>query len=143
MSGEFYRTRVRVVTDREDCEVGEETVWLLIEKRTAEEDDEELTVSVKAWICWALDDHSLDDLVQWTHLQWAIERFHQDIKQHLGADEFQGRSWDGFHRHLAVVMLAHAFIAHHRLEIGKRTDEFPPFEGVMRRIIREAAIQQL
>jgi hypothetical protein len=21
-----------------------------------------------------------------------------DIKQHLGADEFQGRSWDGFHR---------------------------------------------
>lgn len=143
LSSKFYRTRVRVVTDRDDCEVGEETGWLLIEKTTDEENDEESEVSVKAWICWALDDHSLDDLVQWTHLRWAIERFHQDIKQHLGADEFQGRTWDGFHRHLAVVMLAHAFIATHRLEIGQRSGELPPFEEVMRRIVREAAIQQL
>jgi len=136
LSGKFYRTRVRVVTDRADREVGEETGWLLIEKTT----DEDSPVSVKAWICWELDESSLEELVQWTHLRWSIERFHQDIKQHLGADEFQGRSWDGFHRHLAVVMLAHAFIATHRLETEHN---LPSFEDVMQRIVREAAIQQL
>lgn len=140
LSGEFYRTRVRVVTDREDREVGGETGWLLIEKTTDENDS---PMSVKAWICWGLDEHSLEELVEWTHLRWSIERFHQDIKQHLGADEFQGRTWNGFHRHLAVVMVAHAFIATHRLENGQSGDELPSFEEVMQRIVREAAIQQL
>jgi|APHM01.1.fsa_nt_gi FOG: Transposase len=139
LSGDFYRKRVRVVTDRAAREVGEETGWLLIE-RTTDEDEDNSTVSVKAWICWDLDDSSLEELVQWTHLRWSIERFHRDIKQHLGADEFQGRSWDGFHRHLAVVMLAHAFIATHRLETEQN---LPSFEDVMQRIVREAAIQQL
>jgi hypothetical protein len=71
LSGEFYRTRVRVVTDRADREVGEETGWLLIEK-TTDEDEDNSTVSVKAWICWDLDDSSLEELVQWTHLRWSI-----------------------------------------------------------------------
>ena len=139
LSGDFYRKRVRAVTDRAAREVGEETGWLLIEK-TTDEDEDDSAVSVKAWICWDLDDSSLQELVQWTHLRWSIERFHRDIKQHLGADEFQGRSWDGFHRHLAVVMLAHAFIATHRLEAEQN---LPSFEDVMQRIVREAAIQQL
>jgi SRSO17 transposase len=139
LSGEFYRTRVRVVTDRENREVGEETGWLLI-KKTTDDDEDDATVSVKAWICWDLDESSPEDLVQWTHLRWSIERFHEDIKQHLDADEFQGRSWDGFHRCLAVVMLAHAFIATHRLEAGH---DLPSFKTVMQRIVREAAIQQL
>jgi len=139
LSGDFYRKRVRAVTDRAAREVGEETGWLLIEK-TTDEDEDDSAVSVKAWICWDLDDSSLEELVQWTHLRWSIERFHRDIKQHLGADEFQGRSWDGFHRHLAVVMLAHAFIATHRLEFDQN---LPSFEDVMQRIVREAAIQQL
>lgn len=142
LSGDFYRTRVRVVTDRVDREVGEETGWLLIEK-TTDNDENDSTVTVKAWICWDLDEASLDELVQWTHLRWSIERFHQDIKQHLGADEFQGRTWEGFHRHLAVVMLAHAFIATHRLETGLARNDLPAFEEIMQRIVREAAIQQL
>jgi hypothetical protein len=37
-------------------------------------------------------------------------------------------------------MLAHAFIATHRLEAGQ---DMPSFETVMQRIVREVAIQQL
>lgn len=87
LSGNFHRTRVRVVTDRADREVGEGTGWLLIEK-TTDDDENDSTVSVKTWICWDLDESSLEELVQWTHLRWSIERFHEDIKQHLGADKF-------------------------------------------------------
>lgn len=127
--------------------MGEETGWLLLEKKTDEDDDEEAgdgsEVAVKAWMCWGVDDHSLDDLVEWAHLRWPIERFHQDIKQNLGAAEFQGRTWAGFHRHLAVVMLAHAFIAEQRLQVGLTREELPSFEEVMRLIVHEAAIQQL
>lgn len=70
-------------------------------------------------------------------LRWSIERFPEDIKQHLGSIEFQGRSWDEFHRHLAFVMLAHAFISTHRLEAGH---DQPSFETVMQRIVCKAAI---
>ncbi|MFB6201475.1 MAG: transposase [Halorhabdus sp.] len=84
-----------------------------------------------------------EELVEWAHLRWPIERFHEDIKQHLGADDFQGRTWEGFHHHLAVVMLAHAFIAQQRIEAGPESEQLPSFEEVMRRIVREAAIQQL
>ena len=138
LNGDFYRKRVRVVTERAAREVGEETGWLLIEK-TTDEDEDDSTMSVKAWICWDLDDSSLEELVQWTTAGASIERFHRDIKQHLGSDEFQDRSWDGFHRHLAVVMLAHAFIAAHRLETEQN---LPSFEAVIQRIACEAAIQQ-
>jgi hypothetical protein len=68
LSGEFYRTRVRVVTDRTDREVGEETGWLLIEQTTDDDDEDDSTASVKAWMCWDLDEHALEELVQWTHL---------------------------------------------------------------------------
>lgn len=64
LSGQFYRTRVRVVTDRDANELGEETGWLLIEKTTDVEGEQESAVNVKAWICWGLDDHSLEELVE-------------------------------------------------------------------------------
>jgi hypothetical protein len=69
LNGQFFRTRVRIVTDRESNEVGEETGWLLIEKTTEEKTEQESAVSVKAWICWGLDDYSLENLIDWVHLR--------------------------------------------------------------------------
>jgi SRSO17 transposase len=44
-----------------------------------------------------------------------------------GLDTFQGRRWDGLHRHLALVMLAYSFLALQRLQLPLPTGEaFPP-----------------
>ncbi len=33
------------------------------------------------------------------------------MKEELGLDHFEGRSWRGFHHHVALVILAYGFLA--------------------------------
>lgn len=45
------------------------------------------------------------------HERWKIEQGYQQMKEELGLDHFEGRSWRGFHHHTALVMLAFGFLA--------------------------------
>jgi hypothetical protein len=49
-------------------------------------------------------------LVEYAHRRHPVERFHQDAKELLGWDQYQGRLWHGFHRHAALVMLSYSFL---------------------------------
>jgi SRSO17 transposase len=62
-------------------------------------------------------DTSLERLVLLAHARWVIEQWYEDAKQECGFDHFQGRSWNGLHRHLALVMLAYSFLMLHRLTL--------------------------
>jgi SRSO17 transposase len=64
----------------------------------------------KYYFAWGLDDLSLKELVELVHVRWVIERFYHDAKGELGLDDYEGRLWHGFHRHVALVMLAHCFL---------------------------------
>jgi SRSO17 transposase len=59
-------------------------------------------------------DTSLERLVTLAHARWAIEPFYEDVKGECGLDHYQGRRWDGSHRHLALMMLTYSFLAQQR-----------------------------
>jgi SRSO17 transposase len=53
-------------------------------------------------------------LVYLAKIRWRIERDYQEMKSELGLDHFEGRTWQGFHHHAALVAAAHAFLTLHR-----------------------------
>jgi len=52
--------------------------------------------------------------------RWVCEQAHQQMKEELGLDHFEGRSWQGLHRHALMTMIAFLFLQSHRLAETKR-----------------------
>ncbi len=49
-------------------------------------------------------------LVEYAHRRHGVEQYHEEGKTELGWDQYQGRRWDGFHRHALTVMLSYSFL---------------------------------
>jgi SRSO17 transposase len=49
-------------------------------------------------------------LVEYAHRRHWVEQYHEEAKTELGWDQYQGRRWDGFHRHAVTVMLSYSFL---------------------------------
>src|SRR3954452_14658824 len=52
--------------------------------------------------------------------RWICEQAHQQMKEEPGLDHFEGRSWQGLHRHALMTMIAYAFLQYRRLKTAKR-----------------------
>jgi len=52
--------------------------------------------------------------------RWICEQAHQQLKEELGLDHFESRSWQGLHRHALMTMIAYAFLQHRRLATARR-----------------------
>ena len=60
---------------------------------------------------------SVDETIK---ARWICEQAHQQLKEELGLDHFEGRSWQGLHRHALMTMIAYAFLQHRRLAYAGR-----------------------
>jgi SRSO17 transposase len=112
--------------------------WLLAERPVPEavaddsppdpvEPQEQEEEQIKYWFSVLPEDTPLSRLVLLAHARWVIEQFYEDAKQECGFDHYQGRSWEGLHRHLALVMLAYSFLMLSRLTLPLPPGEaFPP-----------------
>jgi SRSO17 transposase len=79
-----------------------EPVWLLVEAR----DDGQIQYALSNLPAKT----SRVAAVRLWKQRWRIEQGHQQMKEELGLDHFEGRSWRGFHHHAAMVLLAYGFL---------------------------------
>jgi SRSO17 transposase len=70
---------------------------------------------VKYWLSNLPRETSLERLVALAMLRWRIEHDYRELKDGLGLDHFEGRSFRGWHHHVTLVSLAHAFLTLERL----------------------------
>jgi SRSO17 transposase len=63
---------------------------------------------------------ALEVLAALIKARWVCEQAHQQLKDELGLDHFEGRSWRGLHHHALLCQLALAFLQHLRLGGKKR-----------------------
>jgi SRSO17 transposase len=49
-------------------------------------------------------------LVRLAKGRWRIEQAYRELKDELGLDHFEGRSWTGWHPHVTLVSMAYAFL---------------------------------
>src|ERR671927_331106 len=62
------------------------------------------------YLTWAPVDTPLTTLVRVAGQRWRIESCFEEAKGETGLDEYEVRSWTGWHRHITLSMLAHAYL---------------------------------
>lgn len=58
-------------------------------------------------------------LVRLAKTRWAIETSYRELKNTLGIDHFEGRTWPGWHRHTTLVTAALLFLTEHQAHTTK------------------------
>jgi SRSO17 transposase len=107
----FARQRVTL------CKEGrpERTVWLVI-KRTVG-----ATPLYSYYISNAPVSTPWRTFVWLSGVRWAIEQCFEEGKTELGMDHYEVRKYPGWHHHMLTTMLAHFFLWHLKLRLGKKS----------------------
>ena len=119
LKARFAAIRVRVadgppqrIGDKGQQHLPGEEVWLIGERRTSGE--------TKYYLVNLPPETKLRRLAAIVKARWICEQAHQQVKEELGLDHFEGRSWQGLHRHALMTMIAYAFLQYRRLATAGR-----------------------
>lgn len=113
MTSRFAAVRVLPSHSYQHGGAREAPMWLLAEWPAAE------TTPTKFWLSNLPEDTSLLSLVHLAKIRWWIEQGYQQLKDELGLDHYEGRSWQGWHHHVTMTMLAFAFLTLEALYVKK------------------------
>jgi len=104
LRGRFAATRVQPSPGHYHGKVTEPLCWLLVEWPPEAAEPE------KFWFSNLPDTATLQELVYWAKMRWWVEQNYQQLKEELGLDHFEGRSWEGWHHHVTLTMIAFDFL---------------------------------
>ena len=114
LAASFAAVRVRIadgppqrIHDKGMQHMPGEEAWLVGERRASGER--------KYYLSNLPADADLKTLAAAIKARWVCEQAHQQLKEELGLDHFEGRSWHGLHRHALMTMIAYAYLQSRRL----------------------------
>lgn len=67
------------------------------------------------WLSNLPTDTPVEQLVALAKLRWRVEQDYRELKDALGLDHFEGRSYPGWNHHVTLVSVAHGFLTTERL----------------------------
>src|SRR6266487_1621790 len=119
LKARFAALRVRIadgppqrIRDKGQQHLPGEEAWLIGEHRSSGEK--------KYYLANLPAKTDLRTLAATIKARWVCEQAQQQVKEELGLDHFEGRSWQGLHRHALMTMIAYAFLQHRRLTKVRR-----------------------
>ena len=93
-------------------------VWLII-KRTVSDEPE-----YSFYISNAQKSTRLRTFAWLSGLRWAIEQCFEEAKSIVGMDQYEVRKFRAWHHHMLVCMLAHFFLWHLKIAMGKKSTSY-------------------
>lgn len=85
-------------------------VWLVLRRRPGSD-------GLKVFLCQAPNRIRPARLARLTSTRWAIETCFREGKQLLGLGDYEGHSWQAWHRHTTLCMLLHFFLLQGHLRL--------------------------
>ena len=109
MNSRFLALRVRPANERlrhKAHKNGEELAvrWLICEWPSKESEP------TKYWLSNLPADTPLKELVRLAKMRFRIEQDYRELKDALGLDHYEGRTYRGWNHHVTLVSVAHAFL---------------------------------
>ena len=108
---EFTRRQVTLSAEG----LPQKSVWLLIRRTIGDEP------KYSYFFSNASSSVRLKTLIWLSGLRWAIEQCFEETKTELGMDHYEVRKYMGWHHHIQTCMLAHFFLWHLKIRLGKKS----------------------
>jgi SRSO17 transposase len=89
-------------------------LWLIIRRSLFDPTD------VRYYLSNAPETIAEAQLARMLGMRWPVELTFEQGKQEVGLDDYEVRSWQGWHHHMVMVMLAHHFLVWARLRLNEK-----------------------
>lgn len=106
-------TRRRVILSGEG--LPQKAVWLLVRRTLGDKPEYSYFISN------AQSAVRFRTLIWLSGLRWAIEQCFEETKTELGMDHYEVRKYMGWHHHILTCMMAHFFLWHLKIRMGKKS----------------------
>ena len=110
---EYEFTKRRIILSNNG--LPQKTVWLII-RRTIEDQP-----VYKYYLSNASVSARLSLFVWLSGIRWAVEQCFEETKSELGMDHYEVRKYTGWNHHILTCMLAHFFLWHLKIRLGKKS----------------------
>lgn len=111
---EFMKRQIVLCKDGQP----DRTVWLIVRRTLGE------GATYAYFISNAGRSAHLKNFVWLSGVRWAIEQCFEEAKSDLGMDHYEVRKFPGWRHHMLTCMLAHFFLWHMRIRLGKKSTSY-------------------